>query len=74
MEKNVLSSLLKWNITGNMLTFLRNFLLDRKILVKLGNALSNHLDIEDGLSQGSSISVTSFLVTINDIFNNINSP
>lgn len=73
-KKNVLSSLQKWNITGNMLNFLHNFLLDRKIQVKLGNILSTHLDIENGLPQGSSISVTLFLVTINDIFNSIQSP
>jgi len=52
--------------------FLQNFLLDRKIQVKLGNVLSEHLDIENGLPQGSSISVTLF--AINDIFNNIKSP
>lgn len=74
MEKKVLSSLRKWNITGNMLTFLHNFLLDRKIQVKLGNVLSEHLDIEKGLPQRSSISVTLFLVAINDIFNNIKPP
>ncbi|CAI6345322.1 unnamed protein product [Macrosiphum euphorbiae] len=73
-KKKVLSSLQKWNITGNMLAFIHNFLLDRKIQVKLGNTLSEHLDIENGLPQGSSISVTLFLVAINDIFNNIKPP
>jgi len=71
MEKNVLSSLQKWNVTGNMLTILHNFLLNRKIQVKLRNVLSKHFDIKNGLPQGSSISVTLFLVAINDILNNI---
>lgn len=48
--------------------------METQIQVKLGNVLSNHLDIENGLPQGSSISVTLFLVTIIDIFNNIQSP
>jgi len=65
-KKNVLSTLIKWNLSGNMLTFLHNFLHNRKIQVKTGNVVSEQLNIENGLLQGSSISVTLFLVAIND--------
>lgn len=68
-KNNVLSSLMKSNITGNMLTFIHNFLFDWKIQVKLENTFSKYLDIENGLPQGSSMSVTLFLDTINEIFN-----
>lgn len=57
-----------------MLECLHNFLTDRAIQVKVDNVLSDHVEIEDGLPQGLVISVTSFLVTINDIFNNIQKP
>jgi hypothetical protein len=59
---------------GYMLTFIHNFLLDQKIPVEIVNVLSKHLNIDNGLLRGSSISVTLFLVIINDIFNNIQPP
>jgi hypothetical protein len=63
-----------WSIDGDMLKFLHNFLTDRTIQVKVENTLSDHTTIENGLPQGSVISVTLFLVAINDIFNNIQKP
>jgi len=73
-KENVLIILQKWKITGNMLNFLHSFLLDRKFQVKIGKVLSDNLDIENSLPQGSSISVTLFLVAINDIFINLQNP
>ena len=63
-----------WSIDGNMLNFLHDFLTDRTIQVKVDNVLSDLTDIENGLPQGSVISVTLILVAINDIFNNIQEP
>ena len=70
-RKNVLSTLIKWKITGNMLTFINNFLLNHKIQIKLRNTFSNHFDTENELPQSSYISATLFLIAINDIFNNL---
>jgi hypothetical protein len=42
--------------------------------MKIQNTLSNSHYIENGLPQGSALSVSPFLVAINDIGNNILSP
>lgn len=57
-----------------MLNFLYNFLHDLKAQVKIENSLLEFQNIENRLPQCSSISVTLFLVAINDIFNDIQNP
>lgn len=54
-----------------MFIFLNNFLKNRTIQVKAHNEFSATYQIENGVPQGSVISVTMFLTAINDIFNNI---
>jgi len=44
-----------------------NFLINRSIRVKTQNTLSNQHYNEKGLPQGSALSITLFLVAINDI-------
>ncbi|KAF0690064.1 Uncharacterized protein FWK35_00034059, partial [Aphis craccivora] len=67
--KNIVIDILSsWSIDSNMIKFLHNFLTDRTIQVKVNNILSEHTAIENGLPQGSIISVTLFLVAINDIY------
>lgn len=51
-----------------MLKFLPNFFTDWTIQVKVDNILSDYTQIENGLQQRSVISVTLFLIAINDIF------
>jgi len=59
------------DINGKMFIFLRNFLKNRTIQVKAHNELSNIYLTENGLPQGSVISVTMFLLAINNIFKEI---
>jgi hypothetical protein len=66
----VLSTLIKWDINGHMFKFLTNFLTNRSFRVKIQNTLSNFHYIENGLPQGAVLSVSLFLVAINDIGNN----
>lgn len=73
-KNRVIDILSSWSIDGNMLKFLHNFLTDRTIQVKVNNILSEQTAIENGLPQGSVISVTLFLVAINDIFSDIQKP
>lgn len=73
-KNRVLDILSSWSIDGNMLQFIHNFLTDRTFQVKVDNVLSDHTATENGLPQGSVISVTLFLVAINDIFNDIQKP
>jgi len=69
-KNRVIDILSSWSIDGNM--FLHNFLSDRTIQVKVENILSDHTTIDNGLPQV--ISVLLFLISINDIFNNIQKP
>ncbi|XP_050534883.1 uncharacterized protein LOC126901957 [Daktulosphaira vitifoliae] len=73
-KNRVIDILSSWSIDGHMLMFLYNFLTDRTTQVKLDNVLSDHTKTENGLPQGSVLSVTLFLVAINDIFSNIQKP
>jgi len=73
MEKMYYPPFRNGTLLETCLTSFTIFFLTDKFRVKLGNVLSTQLDIENGLSQGSSISVTLFLITINDIFNKIQS-
>ncbi|XP_025190911.1 uncharacterized protein LOC112591338 [Melanaphis sacchari] len=63
----VLSTLHKWNFKGKILNFINNFLADRTFEVKFRHTLSSTFRTENGLPQGSSLSVTLFLIAINDI-------
>ncbi|KAL4104493.1 hypothetical protein QTP88_019789 [Uroleucon formosanum] len=52
---------------GNMLNFITNFLKNRTFQVKTSNQLSDTFTQENGVPQGSALSVTLFLVAINKI-------
>lgn len=57
---------------GTMLNYIKNFLENRQFAVKVSNTLFENLIQENGVPQGSSLSVTLFLLAINDIMENIN--
>lgn len=67
---NILNTLSRWNIRGNSLRFIRNFLKERRFQVRVDNMLSSSKVQENGTPQGSTLSVTLFLVAINDILQN----
>ena len=48
-----------------MIRFIRAFLSDRSIKVKVWNTLSSPFKLEEGVPQGSVFSVTRFAVAIN---------
>jgi len=62
--KNILSN-------GHMLTFIKNFLSKRTFRVKISGTLSSLFIQENVIHQGSNISATLFLITINDIASTI---
>lgn len=64
----------KKNIRGNMLAFIKNFLSDRKIQVRVNQTYSDTTTIENGFRQGAVLSVILFLVDINDVFDYIPNP
>lgn len=73
-RNRILSIIHKIGISGKMFIFLNNFFKNRTIQVRAYNEFSAIYQIENGVPQRSVISVTMFLIAINDIFNNIPKP
>ncbi|XP_060856603.1 uncharacterized protein LOC132934323 [Metopolophium dirhodum] len=73
-RNRVLEIIQNSGINGKMFLFLQNFLKNRKIQVRALSELSKIHQTENGLPQGSVISVTMCLLAINDIFKNIPKP
>jgi hypothetical protein len=67
----VLTSMLKMGLKGHIVHFVKNFFKNRTFQVLIGNSKSSPRVLQNGLLQGSVISVTLFILTINDIFQNI---
>jgi hypothetical protein len=70
----VLSTLQKWNFKGKILKFINNFVTHRTFQVDFQHTLSSTIKVENGLPQESSLSLTLFLIAINDISKYIQSP
>jgi hypothetical protein len=67
----ILEIIQRANINGKMFLFLRNFPSNRTIQVKAHNEISKIYPTKNGIPQESVISVTMFLISINDIFSKI---
>ena len=65
----ILNQLLKLDIKGHLAFYIKNFLENRSIKVKVGNFLSDNFVLDLGVPQGSSLSVTLFLIAVNTILN-----
>jgi len=59
---------------GKMLKFIESFLTDRTFSVKVNGHISLQFQQENGVPQGSTLSVTLFLITINSITEAIKFP
>ena len=66
-RSGLLVKLRKLGITGNIFSYITNFLTNRSIQVKVGDATSQRYILENGTAQGSIISPLLFLITINDL-------
>ena len=66
-RSGLLIKLRSLGITGNVFNFVKNFLTDRTIQVKVGGALSQKYVLDNGTAQGSIISPLLFLIMINDL-------
>ncbi|XP_062539135.1 uncharacterized protein LOC134207424 [Armigeres subalbatus] len=64
----ILKRLALWGISGNLLLFVKNYLLDRSFRVQLGATSSKAVKEETGVPQGSVIAVTLFLVAMEGVF------
>ena len=65
------ANLKNMGINGKMFTYIKQFLSNRTIQVRVGNTLSGTHTLKNGTPQGSIISPILFLVMINDLPANI---
>ena len=70
----IIKTLQSWNIQGNMLYFIINFLQDRRFRIKIADTFSEEYSLENGVPQGTVISPTLFIIGINDLPEVIPSP
>lgn len=63
----LLKVLHSFGLRGLLPVFIKNFLSDRTLKVRVGSALSDPVNIQEGVPQGSVLSCTLFLVAINSI-------
>ena len=70
----IIKELLKLGIKGKMVRFINSFLSERFIKVRVGNHVSQAFPQEEGVPQGSVLSVTLFAVAINKILENVTPP
>lgn len=64
---HILQKLQNYGIRGNMFNFIKNFIDNRRFRVKNGAYMSDVFYQENGIPQGSVLSVILFLIAINDI-------
>jgi ribonuclease HI len=70
----ILKDLYDLGIRGNLAHYISKFLDNRVFRVKLGNSFSQWHHQEEGVPQGSILSVTLFIVKINDIAGEVKDP
>ena len=68
---HILETIYKANLRGHLANFIRNFLENRSFIVKNLNTLSTPFQLEQGVPQGSVLSVTLFGIAINGIVQEI---
>lgn len=73
-KHRVLKIIENLNLKGNILAFIKNFLSNRSIRVRINKTLSKPVQIENGLPQGSVLSVILFLISINEVLQTIHKP
>jgi hypothetical protein len=58
----ILRKLKQWKIDGRILQFIKNFMLNRKLRIAVGNYFWNPKEIKNGVEQGAVLSVALFLI------------
>ena len=66
-RRGILNRLFNYGLRGNLPIFIQNFLSDRRVKVKIGSALSEAKDVEQGVPQGSVLSCTLFAIAIDGV-------
>ena len=70
-KEGLLIKLYKMGVGGRVFNWIKIFLFDRKIQVRIGSELSNKYMVGNGTPQGSVISPLLFIIMINDVFSKV---
>lgn len=70
----IIRTLMEYNVSGNMLSFIYNFLQNRRMSVSANGCTSEHVILQNGVPQGSILSVTLFLVAMNKVVSFLQAP
>ena len=73
-RRRILDRLHAWGLRGNLPIFIQNFLTDRVFKVRIGRHLSQFYSLDNGIPQGSVLSVTLFAIAIDDVVECIQEP
>ena len=73
-QLGIIKQLQKFGVKGNMMKFIKAFLSERFLRVRVGNKMSSLYKQEEGVPQGSVLSVTCFSVAINKIIEAVPAP
>jgi len=64
---SIINQLQEWKTGPKITNYVRNFMLNRKLIVRVGPHTSNSLPLTKGLPQGSPISIVLFLIAFNKL-------
>ena len=64
---NILDKMHQWGFRGRLPRYIVSFLSDRSFRVKMGSVISQRHTLENGIPQGSTLSVILFAIAVNDI-------
>ena len=67
----VIQTIYNWGLKGNLARFICSFLANRKFRVRIGNTFSDTYTLENGIPQGSTLSVTLFAIAVNKLLEDI---
>ena len=70
-RRGILNSLHQFGLRGHLPIFIKNFLTNRQITVKIGTTYSETKCVAEGVPQGSVLSCSLFAVAINTAVNNL---
>ena len=70
-RRGVMQRLHSYGMRGNLPKFVKNFMSNREIIVRIGASFSSPKTIQEGILQGSVLSCSCFMIAIDEISSNL---